>query len=157
MRTALIYHLLLSLVWMALTGAFSFDNFIFGGVVCFFLLRLVMGSSSHRYFTIVPRTMGFVFYFLYELLKANIQVAADVVTPPFYMKPGIVGVPLTAETDTEISLLANLISLTPGTLSLDVSDDRTTLYVHVMYLKDEQAFIESVKNGFERRLLSIMR
>jgi multicomponent Na+:H+ antiporter subunit E len=157
MRTALIYHLLLSLVWMALTGGFSLANFVFGAVVCFFLLRLVMGVSSQRYFTLLPRALGFVGYFLYELLKANIQVAADVITPPFYMKPGIVGVPLTAETDTEISLLANLITLTPGTLSLDVSDDRKTLYVHVMYLKDEAAFIESVKNGFEKRLLSIMR
>jgi multicomponent Na+:H+ antiporter subunit E len=103
------------------------------------------------------KLIAFVFYFLYELIKANIQVAIDVITPPFYMTPGIVKVPLTANTDVEITLLANLISLTPGTLSLDVSDDKTVLYVHVMYITDEQAFIDSVKNGFEKRLLNILR
>ena len=84
-------------------------------------------------------------------------MAYDVVTPKFYMTPGIVRVPLEAETNLEITLLANLITLTPGTLSLDVSDDRKVLYVHAMYLKDKQAFIDDIKNGFEKRLLEILR
>jgi len=84
-------------------------------------------------------------------------VAYDVITPTFYMKPGIVAIPLSAETDLEITLLANLISLTPGTLSLDISDDRKVLYVHGMFINDKDEFIEGVKSGFERRLLEIMR
>jgi multicomponent Na+:H+ antiporter subunit E len=73
------------------------------------------------------------------------------------MKPGIVKIPLTANTDLEITLLANLISLTPGTLSLDVSDDRKVLYVHAMYVKDREQFILGIKNGFEKKLLEIIR
>jgi multicomponent Na+:H+ antiporter subunit E len=73
------------------------------------------------------------------------------------MKPGIVEVPLEAKTSLEITLLANLISLTPGTLSLDVSDDRKVLYVHAMYIDDKASFVKSIKNGFEKRLLAIMR
>ncbi len=96
-------------------------------------------------------------FFFYELIKANLQVAFDVITPPFYMKPGIIRYPLDAKSDIEITLLANLISLTPGTLSLDVSDDKSALYIHAMYLKDEEEFIHSIKNGFERRLLQITR
>jgi multicomponent Na+:H+ antiporter subunit E len=157
MRTPLLYNLTLTFVWVALTGSFNLLNFLFGYVVGYFLLRLSLGASSHRYFLFIPRLLSFMMYFLTELIKANIQVAIDVVTPPFYMTPGIVAVPLAAKTDAEISLLANLITLTPGTLSLDVSDDRSVLYVHVMYLKDAETFVEEIKNGFEMRLLKLMR
>jgi multicomponent Na+:H+ antiporter subunit E len=73
------------------------------------------------------------------------------------MTPGIVSVPLDVTTDLEITILANVISLTPGTLSLDVSDDRKVLYVHSMYIKDREDFIRSIKNGFEKKLLNITR
>jgi multicomponent Na+:H+ antiporter subunit E len=86
-----------------------------------------------------------------------VQVAFEVMTPKFRMTPGIVGFPLEASSDIEISILANLISLTPGTLSLDVSDDRKVLYVHSMYIKDRETFIAGLKNGFEKRLLEILR
>lgn len=157
MRTPLILNLMLTFVWVALTGSFALLNFIFGFVLSFFILKLVVKGSGARYFGFVPKLIGFVFFFLYELIKANVQVAIDVVTPPFYMTPGIIKVPLDAKTDVEITLLANLISLTPGTLSLDVSDDKKVLYVHAMYITDEQAFVDSIKNGFEKRLLNIMR
>ena len=114
-------------------------------------------KSDEKYFKIVSRAIAFLLFFLYELIKANIQVAYDVITPTFYMTPGIVRVPLDAKTDFEITLLANLISLTPGTLSLDVSEDRKVLYVHSMYIEDKDKFIEGIKNGFERRLLKLLR
>ncbi len=69
----------------------------------------------------------------------------------------IVAIPLDAKTDREITLLANLITLTPGTLSLDVSEDRRFLYVHAMFVEDVESFRDSIKNGFERRLLELMR
>jgi multicomponent Na+:H+ antiporter subunit E len=73
------------------------------------------------------------------------------------MKPGIVKIELAAKTDLEITLLSNLISLTPGTLVVDVSDDRKIMYVHGMYLEDKVKFIESIKLGMEKPLLNIMR
>jgi multicomponent Na+:H+ antiporter subunit E len=73
------------------------------------------------------------------------------------MRPGIVAVPLDAQTDLEITLMANLITLTPGTLSLDVSEDRHTLYVHAMFVDSPESVRDSIKNGFERRLLELIR
>ena len=73
------------------------------------------------------------------------------------MRPGIVAIPLEARTDDEITLLANVISLTPGTLSLDVSDDRKVLYIHAMFIDDEQQLRDEIKSGFERRLLDVLR
>ncbi len=151
-------NLLLTLVWLALTGNFVLINFIFGFVLSFFILwMMARGSNDQRYFNRVPRIIGFIFFFLYELLKANLEVAYDVITPKFLMKPGIVRIPLDATSDLEITLLANLITLTPGTLSLDISDDRKVLYVHGMYIRDKEQFIKSIKTGFEKRLLAILR
>lgn len=158
MKKRFLMNILLTLIWVALTGAFTFVNFLFGFVLGFLVMWLIsLQGNDRKYFLIVPKTIGFVLFFLFELVKANIQVAYDVVTPKFFMTPGIVKVPLTAKSDMEITLLANLISLTPGTLSLDVSDDKKVLYVHSMYIKDKDQFIKSIKNGFEKRLLEITR
>ncbi len=158
MRGRFLSNILLTLVWVALTGSIAFLNFLFGFVVSFAILWLItVDRRKAKYFKILPKLVAFIFFFLYELIKANLQVAYDVMTPNFFMTPGIVRVPLDAETDIEITLLANLISLTPGTLSLDVSDDRKVLYVHSMYISDKEEFIHGIKSGFERRLLEILR
>ncbi len=158
MKGRFLSNILLTFVWVALTGSFAFLNFLFGFVISFAILWVItIGRSDAKYFKILPKVVAFIFFFLYELIKANIQVAYDVITPKFYMTPGIVRVPLDAETDMEITLLANLISLTPGTLSLDVSDDKKVLYVHSMYISDKEKFINGIKSGFERRLLEILR
>jgi multicomponent Na+:H+ antiporter subunit E len=68
------------------------------------------------------------------------------------MRPAIVAIPLDLRGDLEITLLANLITLTPGTLSLDVSSDKRVLYVHSMYVTDIAAFRSEIKNGFEKRV-----
>ncbi|GCD80536.1 Na+/H+ antiporter subunit E [Schleiferia thermophila] len=163
MRAKFLMNNLLAFVWVALTGALSVKNFLFGFILSYFILWLIsrgLGSgndSGQKYFILVPRVIAFFFFFLYELLKANLQVAYDVITPKSYMAPGIVRIPLDVTTSLEITLLANLISLTPGTLSLDVSDDKKVLYVHGMFVKDKEEFIRSIKQGFERRILELTR
>lgn len=158
MKNRFLSNILLTFIWVALTGDFTFGNFIFGFLLGFFILRLITsGSRRAKYFRIVPKVIGFIFYFLYELIRANLQVAYEVMTPHYNMTPGIVKYPLDAETDLEISFLANLITLTPGTLSLDVSNDKKVLYIHTMYIKDRESFVSGIKNGFEKRLLEILR
>ncbi len=79
--------------------------------------------------------------------------------PASYVCPGVVAIPLDARTDAEITLLANLITLTPGSVSLDLSEDRRVLYVHAMYIDggDVEAYRRSVKEGLERRVLELLR
>jgi multicomponent Na+:H+ antiporter subunit E len=157
-KTRFLSNLLLSFIWLAVTGTFTFENFVFGFILSFVLMWLITTDRrEEKYFNRIPKLIGFIFFFLYELVKANIQVAYDVITPRYYMNPGIIRIPLDAKSDLEITLLANLITLTPGTLSLDVSDDRKVLYVHAMYVNDKDEFIHEIKNGFERRLLEILR
>ena len=158
MKNRFVSNLLLTFVWVALTGDFTFQNYLFGFIVNFFILWVITrGDSDARYFTLLPKLVAFFLYFLWELFKANLQVAYEVVTPHYRMKPGIVKVPLTVQSNLGITFLANMISLTPGTLSLDVSNDKKVLYVHSMYITNKQEFIEGIKNGFEKRILEILK
>lgn len=105
---------------------------------------------------IVPKILILLVFFLYELVKANLQVAYEVITPKLNMTPGIIMVPLDVKSDIAITMLANMISLTPGTLSIDVSNDKKVLFVHAMYIKDKEKFIKGIKEGFERRILEVL-
>ncbi|RPD49216.1 Na+/H+ antiporter subunit E [Paracnuella aquatica] len=158
MQKRFLLNVMLTLVWIAITGTFTYLNFLLGFAISYFILWIISrNSDDKRYFTIAFKVLGFFFFFLYEMLKANWQVAYEVMTSNLHMKPGIVKIELDAKTDLEITMLSNLISLTPGTLVVDVSDDRRVMYVHGMYLEDREKFIESIKLRLERPLLNIMR
>jgi multicomponent Na+:H+ antiporter subunit E len=129
-------------------------GYALGFLVLMFTQRII-GPS--RYFWKVRKLVSFAGFFLWQLLQANLRVAHDVVTPKFYMQPAVLGIPLEAETDAEITLLASLITLTPGTLSLELSEDRRTLYLHAMFVRDRDALRREIKEGFERRLLEVLR
>ncbi len=151
-------NLLLALVWAAMTGNFELANIALGfglGYVALYLAQRTFGQSA--YFGRVSKVAGFVGFYVVEIFKANLRVALDVVTPAHRSRPGIVAVPLDARTDAEITILANLLTMTPGTLSIDVSDDRRVLYVHAMFVEDADAFRREVKQNFERRVLEMLR
>lgn len=151
-------NLLLCFIWVALTGSMYYSNFVFGFALGFCILWIMNRTEAdQRYFSRVPKTIGFIFFFLYELIVANIQVAYDVITPKYFFKPGIVRYPMEARSDLEINLLSTIISLTPGTLILDISEDKKSLYIHVMYLKSREKFIADMKKGFEKKLLELLR
>lgn len=75
-----------------------------------------------------------------------------VISPKLDIQPGIVAVPLDVKKDVEIMLLANLITVTPGSLSLDISYDRSVIYIHVMHVTDVEAYRREIKQGFEKRI-----
>lgn len=152
-------NLILTLVWAGLLGSFSLANLVSGFIVSYALLWFVTrGQNGHdTYFDKLPRALGFVGYYLWELVKSNAIIAYDVLTPTHHMKPGVIGIPIEAETDLEITALANLITMTPGTLSLDVSPDRKTLYVHAMYIHDPEQLRRDIKENFEPRVLALLR
>jgi multicomponent Na+:H+ antiporter subunit E len=156
--TLFVLNLILAVVWQAVTGSFTLGGLAVGlvlGYAALWTARPLYGDVD--YFRRVPRAIGFVLYFLKELVVSSLRVAYDVVTPPIHARPGLLKVPLDARTDLEIMLLANLVSLTPGTLSLDVSADRRFLYLHAMFAGDPDKVRREIKQGIERRLLELMR
>jgi multicomponent Na+:H+ antiporter subunit E len=119
---------------------------------------LVPGAwSSSGKPSIAPRSIG-----PGAVGEATSTIAGGVrapLAPVSYVCPGVVAIPLDARTDAEITMLANLITLTPGSVSLDISDDRRFLYVHAMYIDggDVEAYRRSIKEGLERRVLELLR
>jgi multicomponent Na+:H+ antiporter subunit E len=103
------------------------------------------------------RWLSLLLLFLRELILSALKVAWLVVRPRLRIRPAIIGHPLTLTTDAQITLLANLITLTPGTLSVDVSADRKTLYVHVIDLESKDTLIADIAAGFERKILEATR
>ena len=155
----LLGNMLLALAWAALSGEFSLANLLTGHVLGYMiLLMLVKGGVLPRspYVGKVSLAIGLAAFFLWELVRANLRLALDVATPSYQMKPGIVAVPLDATRDAEILLLAMLINLTPGSVALDVSDDRRVMYVHVMYMQSPDAARAEIKHGFERRVMKLL-
>lgn len=154
----LLGNVLLALAWAALRGDFSLGSLLSGQIVGYVVLLLlvkggVLGES--RYVGKVHLAVGLMAFFLWELVRANLRLALDVATPHFHMKPGILAIPLAATKDAEILLLAMLINLTPGSVALDVSPDRKTMYVHVMYIDSPEAARADIKDGFERRVMQL--
>lgn len=156
--TTLLWNLLLALLWALATGKFTPANLLVGyllGLAALWISRSAFGPQ--RYFWRVRKSVRLAGFFIKELVLANLRVAYDVVTPTFHMRPAIVAIPLDAASDAEITLLANMLTMTPGTLSLDVSPDRRTLYIHAMFAEDTEVVRQEIKEGFERRLLEVLR
>lgn len=155
---AFVINLVLAIVWSIAAGEFSMQHLLTGFVVSYIVLwwlQPLLGPTA--YFQKFPRAIGFAGLFVWELVKSNLRVAWDVVTPSAYRSPAIVAVPLDVTTDAEISLLGILLTLTPGSLTIDVSDDRRVLYVHSMFVDDPESFRQSVKNTFEKQIIELFR
>ena len=149
----LLLNLLLALLWAMVTGSITLLSLGMGFLIGFVVLAAVNRALGNtHYFGRFARGVSLALFFLWELVISSFRVAWDVISPRPYMDPAIIAVPLDLETDAEITLLANLISLTPGTLSLDVSKDKKTLFVHGMHVDDPDELRKDIKENFERRV-----
>lgn len=153
-----VWNLLLALGWAAFSGDFTLVNVSIGFVVGYGILYLAQRITGRsRYTTKVPEVIGFIVYYVWLFILANLRIAYDIITPNYRIRPGVLAIPLEAKTDLEIVALANLLTLTPGTLSLDVSTDRRFLYIHALYIDEIEKVRRDIKQGLERRLLEVMR
>ncbi|MFK7902124.1 MAG: Na+/H+ antiporter subunit E [Nitratireductor sp.] len=154
----LLINLIFMLAWAAMTGSFSEINLLFGFAIGFFaiwLIREQVGASG--YFSRLMRISSLILLFLKELALSAYRVTIVVLSPNMNLKPGIFAFKLKVERDFDIALLANLITLTPGTLSVDVSDDKKTLYVHAIDCSDIKQTRADIASGFERKILEAFK
>lgn len=154
---AFVYNLVLAFSWAALTGSFTLGSLFTGmvlGYVALWLSAPLLGVDR-LYFIRVFRVVRLAVYFVWELLLSSVRVAWDVLRPFPTRNPKIIEVPLDVKSDIEILLVTNLISLTPGTLSVDVTPDRKTLYVHAMFADDPEAEVANLKRGMERMVMEV--
>lgn len=151
-------NVLLALAWAAVSGSFSLLSLLFGfvlGALALSLIREQVGSVG--YFSRLRRIVSLFLLFVYELVLSAFRVAVLVLKPNMDLKPGIIAYDLKVDRDMEITLLANLITLTPGTLSVDVSSDRTKLFIHALDCSDPDQIRHDIADGFERKILEAFR
>lgn len=101
------------------------------------------------------RFILFIGFYFKELFVSSLLLAWDIVRPYKSFRHGIVGIDLDVKSDTAIIALSNLLSMTPGSLSVELTPDRKRLYVHSMYLDDPEAFKLKIKNSFEKKIKQI--
>jgi len=153
-----IYNAVLALVWMALNDGFTIGDFLIGYVLGFLILHVHQAFWNERVQIVRPgAALRLLAVFLWEVVKANVQVARIVLDPRIPITPAFIALPLTLKDDFTITTLANMITLTPGTLSVDVADDRSALYVHCLSTDDVEAVREQILRDFERPLNEAIR
>jgi multicomponent Na+:H+ antiporter subunit E len=150
----LLGSILLAFAWAALRGEVTPFNLLVGYGLGYAVLALLEkgGVLPSRFQTKAGRVFSLAAFFIWQLMVANVRVAADVLHPRTSIKPAVVAIPLDITTDAEILLLSALINITPGSVTIDLSEDRRTLYVHVMHIINADESRREIKNGFERRV-----
>ena len=103
------------------------------------------------------KIVSFMAFIAWELIVANIEVTREVLKPVRKLRPALLKVPLDATSDVEITFLASTLTMLPGTVSLDVTDDRRHLYVHVLTSHDPEQTRRDIKQRYERRILELLR
>ncbi len=163
MVATLIRIVLLTLVWAALQGSFSVGNLLLGvffsGAILYVSHPLFNPEErglfdGGRPLRRVWRSLVLLLVFLREVVLSALQVAGYVLQPSLSIRPAIIEYPLNVQTDREITVLANMISLTPGTLSMDVAPDRSAIYVHAISVstEDGQHVIDRIKSSLEKHV-----
>ncbi|WP_121639710.1 Na+/H+ antiporter subunit E [Virgibacillus sp. Bac330] len=158
MAFQIVINLIIAFMWMFLSESYSVPSFIAGyllGILLLFLLRRFIPDTF--YFRRVVKIVSLIFLFIKELLSSNIEIVKLVYSPKPNFEPAIFELPTELKSNWEITLLANLISLTPGTLSVAVSRDNTKLFIHGMDIADNNVAISSIKNTFEKAIMEVTR
>lgn len=148
--------LTLLLVWLLLVNDISVGHWLLGALLGWLipLLTQVFWINPPR----IRKPLKLCLFFLRvlgDIVIANLQVAKLILGPSARLRPAFVEIPMLLEDELALTMLASIISLTPGTVSADLSDDRKILLVHSLDVDDETALVEQIKHRYEAPLLEV--
>ena len=151
MSYQILLNMILALTWMFLTTSASGSSFIIGyllGAIILFLFRRFFDTPF--YLRKVVAVVRLILIFIRELFIANFDVFKTIVRPKLELKPGIFSYETSLTKDWEITLLSILITLTPGTLVMEISPDNKTLFIHALNVREINEMTEGIRNSFEQ-------
>lgn len=153
-----LHSLLLLTVWLLLNNTMAPGHLVLGSFLAITIPLLTSGMqnpqpSFHKPFIIIR----YVFMVLGDIVVANFEVAFLILGPNKKLNPAFVAIPLEIEFELPITILASTVSLTPGTVSAEISEDKKWLYVHVLNLTDKDELIAQIKSRYERPLMEIFQ
>ena len=144
------------IVWLLLNNSFSVGQIILGLILAIAIPRLAYPLQAKRSRIKKPlKALRFMLLVFWDIVVANFEVAIKVLMPSALLRPAFIAVPLDLREDLPITLLTSTVSLTPGTVSAEVSEDRRWLYVHALDMRDEAEVIALIKQRYERPLKEI--
>ncbi|WP_186576479.1 Na+/H+ antiporter subunit E [Aquibacillus kalidii] len=154
----ILLNIIIAGMWMFLSESYTFSAFISGYIIGILLLLVLQRFIPDAfYMKRVVKVIKLVLLFFKELLLSNIEIVKLVYKPKQTFEPGIFALPTELKSNWEITILANLITLTPGTLSVAVSDDNSFIYIHAMDIGDSEESINSIKDTFEKAIMEVTR
>lgn len=158
MAFQIVVNLIISFMWMFLSESYTFITFIFGYILGALLLLLLNRFFPSRFYLApIYRVFVLAIIFIRELILSNIDIVKLVYKRKPDFEPGIFAMPIEVKKDWQITLLANLITLTPGTLSVAVSDDQSQIFIHAMHIDDIDESIDDIKNTFEKAIMEVTK
>ena len=162
MRKFFIFHLIFSIgicYSLVYVSSFTFKGLgILAILIALILVFWLFTFLIHRlYFNTFKAGLNLAFYFIKELIVSNFRIIYFILQPGHQFRPAILELPLKLKSDFSITLLANLITLTPGTITLKVSEDKKYLYFHIIDVpkQDSELAKQKIRDGFERRIMKI--
>ncbi|MFC0136620.1 Na+/H+ antiporter subunit E [Staphylococcus petrasii] len=144
-------NFLLAFIWLFLSGSYTLNNLLLGFLLGLGIVYLFNKALPGKFYLIrVYKIIKLIVVFLIELIKANIDVLKIVLRPKLQNQPGFFTYHTDLKTDWQIVLLSNLITLTPGTVVLGISDDRTKIYIHAIDFSTKEEEVEGIKSSLEK-------
>jgi multicomponent Na+:H+ antiporter subunit E len=159
LRGKIFLFLLTFVVWILLTYAFDISH-ILVGLVCSVIVVLLVADiclQGEWKFAKPIKYLWFMYYipiFAWEVIKSNLDVAYRILMPHMPIKPGIVKIKTRLKSDIGLTMLANSITLTPGTMSVDIDKENGYIYVHWIYVRSED--VEEATKEISLRLENIL-
>ena len=139
MAIQFVINLLVSVIWLLVTNSYTLNNFVLGFILGLFLVYLLHRVLPGQFYLVrIYRIIMLIITFLTELIKANFGVLKIILKPRIENKPGF----FVYETE--------LITLTPGTVVLGISDDRKKIYIHSIDFSTKEEEIQNIKSSLEK-------
>lgn len=147
---------IIAFMWMFLMESYTFISFVTGFIIGALLLLVLHRLFPGTYYLYrVYKIIVLILIFIRELILSNLSIVKMVYTPKLEFEPGIFSYPTDLKKDWEITLLANLITLTPGTLTVAISHDQSQLFIHAMHIETTEDSIRDIKNTFEKAIMEV--
>lgn len=156
MTFQVVLNTVIAIMWAVLWNSYTGVDFLLGYIVGIFIL-FVLRRFLHFdfYMRRVFAAFKLIALFIKELIMSNIDVVKVLLSPKFDIEPGIIEVPTQLKSDWELTLLASLISLTPGTLSMDFSEDKKSIFVHSIHVPNKEQMIREIHDTFEKAIMEV--
>ncbi|MBB6448795.1 multicomponent Na+:H+ antiporter subunit E [Geomicrobium halophilum] len=158
MAFQILLNLTIAFFWMILQNSYTSFDFVIGYVIGIAIVYFLRGSLPQTfYMQRVWAIVKLLCLFLKELVVANLQMIRIVLQPKLKVTPGIIAMPTYLDTDWEVTILSMCITLTPGTMTMDYSEDGRTLYIHSIHVEEKQEVIDDIRNHFERAIVEVTK